>query len=327
MKHPVLAVFIVIFLFFSLSIALTSFQLKKVTSANFIIQTLNQSGFYNNLPQLVDEAFKGTQNASDNIAFKIVSSAVDPAYLRTQIEKNLPNFIAYLNGKRADPGVELDLRPLKTAVGNQTLSQLEQTISQELSTLPACTGTENSQSSNITNCRPTTLDTNQLSTSLAESLKSNPLLGTSPDFYNLTENIPHPDTYFSNAKKAFKVLNLTFIISLAVSIIFIALLIILGRNPWQRALRWTGFGIMLPGAFHLVVVAIGKASLNPALSACATKANPTVAKFFKPIILVFANNIFNVSMFYAGILFFTGLVMIIVSYIFHTLKKQNVQPT
>lgn len=329
MKHPVLGVFIIIFLFLSISVTLTGWQLKKTTSAKFIIKTLDQSGLYNNLPKLVDEAFSSSQNGSDAIAFKIISTAVEPTYLKTQVEKNLPNFMAYLNGKRATPDVEIDFRPIKAAVGSKSLAELEDIISQAMVALPTCTGSEDTSNGQIANCRPETMDAGTASASMAENLKNNPLLGASPDTYNLAQNIADPDTYFANAKASFKVLNITFLVSLIISIVLLTLLFLMGLNPWQAGLRWTGYALMLPGAFHLVVSLVGKASINPGLTACASKVNPTTAALLKPVIAVFANNIFNISMFYAGILFFLGLVMIILSYIFHAAipeKEQNVQP-
>ena len=267
MKHTCAAVFIVFLLFFSVSLFLYTGQLKKITSAGFLMKTFEQSGLYTNLPGIISESLKDSPN---NAAVQALSNAVDPTYFRTQIQTNLPPFIKYLNGKSKTLNVNLDLKPFKAAILKQAPAEAVTSI---------------------------------------------------PDNYTLNQESANANNVFRQAKRSFHVLNLAFLISGILSLLLIGVLVLMGKSFWPSILRWTGFALLLPAALQLIIVIIGKASLNPAIKACVAKASPTMANLLKPVIAVFANNIFNVTMLYAGIVFFISLVLIVLSYIFHSHKE------
>jgi hypothetical protein len=326
LKHTCAAVFIVFLLFFSISFALSTGQLKKITSSDFLIKTFNESGLYTNLPGIVAESFKNKPGTStDSIAFQVISQAVEPQYLKTQVDTNLPLFIDYLNGRKKTLDVKLDLKPFKAAMLNQTPAEIQKTITDALKAMPVCSSTQDPNDPN-TNCRPTNLDPTSAASAMASTFQTNPFLSQVPDSYTFQQSIPNPNAYFSNAKRSFRVLNITFLITSILTLILIGILSLMGKSDWPSIFRWTGFAFILPSGLQLIVVVIGKASLNPLISACVAKASPTMANLLKPVIAVFANNIFNIIMLYAGIAFFVGLVMIVLSYIFHSHKEtKNVQ--
>ena len=295
--------------------------MKKITGSDFLMDTFDKSGLYTNLPGIVSESFKNMKGSTEeNIAFQIISKAVEPKYLKTQVDTNLPLFIDYLNGKRETLDVKLDLKPFKAAMLNQTPAEIQKTIAEALKTMPVCTSTQDPNDPNA-NCRPASMDPTTSASSMASTFKSNSFVGEVPDDYTFQQNIQNPDAYFSSAKRSFRILNIAFLVSLILSFILIGILVLMGKSVWPSILRFLGFALVLPSGLQLIIVVIGKASLNPLISACVAKASPSMANLLKPVISVFANNIFNVTLLYAGIVFFVGLMMIILSYIFHSHKE------
>ncbi len=323
MRHKGLAVLIVIVLFFTISIALSSIQLKKITASDFLLKSFNQSGLYTNLPLLVSNAFSES-NATDSVAYQVIAKAVEPTYLKQQVEINLPLLVDYLNGNKEKLEVNLDFRPFKNSLQNQPIEDLKKTIAEGLKSMPACTPSEEKNWLEV-GCQPKDIDYDAQASSLADQFKTTAFLGKVPDYYTIDQSISDPDKFFEGAKRSFYYLNLSYYVSIILSILLIVALIMLSRNQWPSALRWTGLALILPGGVHLSIALISKANVNPIISACVEKASPAVANLLKPVITVFAGNIFNVSMFYSGVIFFAGLILIVISYIFGHNGESNVQ--
>lgn len=330
MKHPYFACLIVVLLFFTISAFLYAVQFKKLTSARVILETFDKSNVYNELPKMVDQAFKSPKSkVEEAIIFKAVSLAIEPKYLRTQVETNLPPFVDYLNSKTDTLNVNVDLRPFKNNFSMTVPQNLAKVVADSIGELPKCDQPQNVKTGELPQCQEgSTAEISKQAQEIAGTFNYKDFLGGVPDTFKFSDSNSSDQT-FNSARKTFKVLNIVFIFSAALSLVFLLILFLIGLSNIISALRWTGLALVIPSGVHLIITLVGKASINPILSACVSKTNPTLGNILKPVVDVFATNFFFVTILYGGIIFFIGLVMIILSFIFSSTKpkKQNVQPT
>ncbi len=115
MKHKCLAAFIVFLLFFTISGIIGFYQVQKLTSPDFVIKTLNESGIYNNLDNLGEILSQSSEEQSpqSKMYFRALTKNVDPNWVQSQVEVNLPLFIVYLSGKKPTLDVTFNLTRYK----------------------------------------------------------------------------------------------------------------------------------------------------------------------------------------------------------------------
>src|SRR3972149_9567875 len=145
MRHKCLAALIVFVLFFSVSGFISFWEIRYLTKpeSNFLPKILDQSGFYGNLDKLTTSIFKDMDQKSNpqtEILIKLISSSLEPIYLKQQVEKNYQPFLRYLNRKTAKPEVVFDLRPFKNLMRENTPDNIENYAAEVVNKLPACEG-------------------------------------------------------------------------------------------------------------------------------------------------------------------------------------------
>ena len=125
MKHKCLAFFIVFLLFFTISSVISFYQLRQITTVKFIKLTLNQSGLYSNIGKIIDNTISTqSTNTEEEAYLKSILLNIDPIWAQSEIEKNVPLLIEYLNSQSDALNVNIDLTPLKSQVSDPSFSTL-----------------------------------------------------------------------------------------------------------------------------------------------------------------------------------------------------------
>lgn len=110
-----------------LSANLTVAAERTVLDADYVTDTAEERDLYGALTDQLREQFGGNASAADGelpgdlSRADLLRSAVTEEYVQSQVESNVEGFYAYLHGDAAEPGLEIDVTPVK---GN-VMSELE----------------------------------------------------------------------------------------------------------------------------------------------------------------------------------------------------------
>jgi len=311
MKHKCLASFLVLLLFFSISGIIVFYQVQKLTSANFLIKILNESRIYNNIDSFGKIIEQGNQDQSpqSKIYFQALAKNIDPNWVKSQIEVNLPKFMDYLNSSNPNLDITFDLRKYK-----ENLPQnFREAIAETASDLPPCQEGQAQIEDNFPTCLPTGVSAEQISTQIsAADIQS--LVNEVHDTYNLSEVVKNPDKTFSQVRLILKILNIGLIVSVILTIILLGLLVILGLSYRPAILRWTGVALVLPSGLNLLLDGVYQL-VQPNIQGAVLKGlNPQVLPIISPIIGTLSQNLMKPGFLISAIIFSVGFILIILSY-------------
>ncbi|MFA6493347.1 MAG: hypothetical protein WCV58_04370 [Patescibacteria group bacterium] len=314
MRHKCLAIFIFTILGLTITTFISLLEFKAFFQPKTLIKVLDQSNVYENLPKLVENLYG--QNKSENLQTKVlvlgIIKSIDPKVVQTQVEKNIPPFFSYLNNQTNTLDVTFDLKGFKTTLEKK----LPNILSQEMIKLPTCaSGIEMSVSENngLPSCLPQGTTPTQIQQGTQGSSYTDEIMANIPDTYNLRD-LKNVDQKLANLKLIFKIINITYWVSIILSLIMIGLLVLLGRSWWPSILRWVGWGLLLPAGSILILNVFSKALPQIFTGQIANGLDPEIVKFINPMIEAINANSMQLSFIYGGILAGIGLVLIILSY-------------
>lgn len=119
-KRKLLAGLLGLVLFVALlSANLTVAAERTVLDADYVTDTAEERGLYGTLTDQLREQFEGNADGADGelpgdlSRAELLRSAVTEEYVRSQVESNVEGFYAYLHGDAAEPGLEIDVTPVK----------------------------------------------------------------------------------------------------------------------------------------------------------------------------------------------------------------------
>jgi len=311
MKHKCLASFLVFLLFFTIAGIIGFYQVQKLSSANLLIKILNESGIYNNLDSLgnILEQSNRDQSPQSKIYFLALAKNIDPNWVRSQVEVNLPLLMDYLNSRNSNLDITFDLRKYKENLPEN----FREAIAETASDLPPCQEGQPQTQDNFPTCLSAGVTPEQISTQIsAADIQS--LVNEVHDTYKLSEVVKNPDKTFSQAKLILKILNIGFIASVILSIIFLGLLAILGLSYWPAILRWIGFALALPAGLNLAMDGIWQLVQGSIQDQFIKGFNPDYLPIINPLIGSLSRNLLKPGFIISGIIFGVGLVLIIISY-------------
>src|SRR3990167_7192082 len=99
MRHRCLASFIVFILFFTVLGFIGFWQTKLILNAKFTAQFLEKTKIYTNLNKIGTELANSAEDKESKQIISSINQAIDPVWLKKQINTNLPPFFDYLWGK------------------------------------------------------------------------------------------------------------------------------------------------------------------------------------------------------------------------------------
>jgi len=314
-RHRCLASFIVFILFFTIYGFISFGVLRAVTTAKFLNSALASSNFYNNLQEFANSLAdsSGEQNFQGQIFIKLFGQLIEPADLRTQVEKNSTAFIEYLRNEKSTLGVSFDLRNLKNAVKIKSGIVLPSIVTEEVKSLPICEAGQ--QPSEEINCIPADKSQADFATELMENYNPDDILKMLPDQFVLSDYIKNPTQTFYGPRLFYIVIKIGFYVDLILTLIFIFFLILLGKSNPASIFRWAGAALMIPGAISLLEVFLSKPLANLATQQIYAGMKHESIKFVSPLIDAISANSLQIALIYSGAVFFLGLILIIISFI------------
>jgi hypothetical protein len=228
MKNTCLGVFILVLFIisFSTTVLLFTFQ-ATFLSPSFFKNQLEKTQFYNRGSDLIIDTIEATGETADQNFLAAIKTAVKktftPAFLKTEIEKNLDNGLAFLNLKTAQPDISIDLKSLEPAFKEYVYQEINKT------TPMAKAQFEENLWPEITN------DTKDIFKIYSTDVQ---ISGSSGATFS---------DQFKNIQKSLKVVRIIRYLFLVMSIIFLSLLILLARSSLRASLRWPGYGVAVSG--------------------------------------------------------------------------------
>lgn len=113
---------------------------RTVLNPGFVTTTLEEENAYQHaepivVDQLAPEELEGAENETPPLPIDpqaVAEEAVDPAYLRSQIEPNIERTYAYLHGNADELELIIELEPVKTAIGDAVEAELTEAGAVEL---------------------------------------------------------------------------------------------------------------------------------------------------------------------------------------------------
>lgn len=311
MKHKCLAAFLVFLLFFTISGIIGFYQVQKLTSPDFVVQTLNESGIYNNLDNLGDLLAQSNkeQSPQSKMFFRALTKNVDPNWVKSQIETNMPLFTNYLSGKNQTLDIVFDLTKYKQNLP----ASLKQAIEETAKELPSCQEGQPQTQDNFPICLPQGTTPEQITAQISPSnLQS--LVNEIPNTYKLSDAVKNPEKTFYGPRLAYKILNIGFIALIILTIIFLGLLAILGLSYWPALLKWIGLALVLPAGLNLLLDGIFILTQISIQNSILKGVNPQFLPIMTPIIESLNRNLMKPGFLISGIIFGVGLILIILSY-------------
>lgn len=311
MKHKCLAVFIVFLLFFTISGIIGFYQVKKMINPQFVIINLNQSGIYNNLDILGDILAKSgkEQNPQSKMYFRALSKNIDPTWVQSHVEVNLPLFTNYLCKKTPTLDVVFDLTKYKENLP----ASFQEAILETSKELPTCEAGQPQTQDNFPTCLPHGTTPEQISSQItAADIQS--LVNEIPDTYKLSDSIKNPEQTFRGAKLAFTILNIGFIALIVLSIILLGILALMGLSYWPAIPRWLGLALVLPAGLNLILDGVFSLVQTSVQSSALKGINPQYLPIVTPILETLNRNLMKPGFIISGLVFGVGLILIILSY-------------
>ena len=311
MKHKCLAAFIVFLLFLTISGIIGFYQVQKLTNPDFVIETLNESGIYNNLEGLGDVLAQSDkeQSPQSKIYFRALAKNVDPNWVQSQIEINLPLFTDYLSRKTPTFDVTFDLRKYKENLP----ASFREAITETSKELPTCKEGQPQTQDNFPTCLPAGTTPEQIVSQISDSdIQS--MVNEIPNTYNLSDAVKNPEKTFYGPKLAFTIMNIGLIVLIVLTIIFLGLLAILGLSYWPAILRWIGLALVLPAGLNLLMDGIWQLIQASVQGEFLKGINPQVLPIVTPLIETLNQNLMKPGFLISGIIFGVGLILIILSY-------------
>ncbi|HLB95659.1 MAG TPA: hypothetical protein VJK26_02010 [Patescibacteria group bacterium] len=313
MRHKCLASLLVFVLYFTISLFIGLAEIRTLLKTETILKTLSAAGIYESIPKYFELSMSQSKETEPQakILGKAIADSIDPINLRTQVEKNLPPLLTYLNGRGELPDISLDLRIFKANLA----AKLPAVFSEEIINLPSCEGEDNLQNPDeIPNCLPTGTTAGQLEQEFQKNNVSGDILKNIPDTWGL-RNLKNPEQFFGRARLSFKILNYSYWGSLITSIILIGFLVLLGRSYWPSIPRWVGLSLFLPGVSALLMTIVSIALPSILLGNYGRNIDPEILKMLNPLVISFNQASQKIALLYSGVITGLGFVLILLSYI------------
>lgn len=319
MRHKWLAGLIAFFLlYFSLTFLLMFLELKIISQPENLINIFNQAKIYQNINQVPEIIFGDLKtNEKMDLQTKIlinsISQAVDAKDLQNQVEKNLPLFLNYLNGRGTLNGISFDLSNLKTGLKKV----LPKVYLENLSDLPACPFgvifSSQDSMQNLPDCLPDGSSPEQVTQSLLSSGTTDDFINQIPDKFNLGQ-IKNPEKVFAPALLAFRIINWSFWILLLLSLVFVGFLVYLGRNWWPEILRYVGWGLVLPSGTAVLLTFSSVYMIESLLKNQLAGVNQKIFELILPLVDALNRQSEAVFYLYGGAILGLGIILVILSY-------------
>lgn len=315
MKHKCLASFIVFLLFFSISGVIGFYQIKNITSAEFIKKTLSDSDIYKNIGNLVIESLKSQPkdpemlDRQNNFYIKALSKDIDPSWAKKEVEKGITSFVDYISEKKLSSDITFDLSDYKKNLPEN----FREAFYEELKTLSVCPAGEQPKQE-IPECIPEGTTPEQIASLLTQE-DINSFVNEVPDNLNLSETIKKSEQTFHRIKLAYKIIKYGFVASILLSIILLIILILIGLPSWSSIFRWTAVALLIPSGLNLLMDGIWfliRPSIEQQLM---SGLNSSIGPYLAPIISSLDKNLLLPGLYISGLIFIIGLVLLIISYI------------
>jgi len=265
--------------------AFWTFNLERVAlNSQTYTNAMRAQHFYDGLvPALVDGAAAATNvdpavkaylnallnNLSGEDWAQISALLLPPSWVQTQMESNITRFFDWLNGTSVTPGVQFDLRPIKS---NFTIAKARNVVSIVIAKLPTCTPDEETKLTaaaagepveDATLCNPAANDLREkVVNSLGSSLVN---LGDKlPERWDLVEQLRKAEpnargqriTEFDLAqfRAAVWLQSRLSVLLFLIPLALLSIIVIVTVRSGKEFFRWTGWVLVLSGLITLIPV-------------------------------------------------------------------------
>jgi len=298
MRHRGWAVFFVLILFSTIQGLIVALEFNALLKPEAINKILAEAKIYENLPEIIqainEEAAKQnpeqkTEDIQNQIMIEVLTSLLEPATIKKEVEKNTYLLTDYLNNKRPLSDVSFDLRDLKKNVEKN----LPAIISENLKDLPPQQGS---------------------SANLSEAI-----LKSIPFSFSLSE-IKNSEQTFAKVKLTYKLTRFSPWIFGGLSLFLLLILAYWGRSSKRTIFKWWSISLLLPAGSYLIFCLLGNLiseySKTYTYSQLGAQVNQTLIAAMMPFFDAINQNTLPVAYLYSGILFGLGLLFLIISFFF-----------
>lgn len=206
--------------------------------------------------------FKGlnTQNLSDADKAQMqqmidnAKTQINPQYLQTQIEKNYPTIVDYLNGKKINLDVNVDLSTLSNLLSNQSFTQSmlsDDMLKKQFDSWGEC------KSDQTSDCRPPDMTfeefkkmVNEQTISQNQNTAAPNNQNIIPSQYNLSQSQPTINT-LNSIKQFLSIANLISYILITIIIICLIIIVLMFKRELPRMLKYLGIIFIIPNILLL----------------------------------------------------------------------------
>ncbi len=302
MRHKCLASFIIFLLFFSVLSFIGFFQLRLVLTAKFTSNFLAKTNIYNSLAKIGEEMANSAEDSESKRTILSISQAIDPVWLKKQVDTNLPPFFDYMWGKTKKLNLVIDTSVVKAKIP----ADVQKGLTDMLKSVPECKPGQSPSQATDPNT-PQCVD--------SATYRNLQTLSQLPDTINLGDYIKNPDQTFGRTKFTFALIKIGYWAGLILSLIWMGILALLGRKWWPSIPRWIGLGLVIPSGWALLNDLLARLILPPIQAQISGGLSPQASPIVKPIIYAIDGQTFIIGIILAGSIFLVGWILIIFSYI------------
>ncbi|MCL5795285.1 MAG: hypothetical protein M1338_02920 [Patescibacteria group bacterium] len=329
------AVFLIILFVPIFILTVIGWSLKStVLNPNHLSKQLDKNNIYdqvlNSAPKILLQTLSQGKDQPQQLPLNeqdianAVKESVTRDWLKINAQLVISEVLNYLNGKSNQIQATIDLKQIKSGLEKFQITLLKA----QVSTLPECTSSTQTNNNNDLNCRPKNMSVDQLLVEInknPESKQENLASGI-PDTWNIgtilnPQNGPSTLTPIRQFISFFNIGWIAAAITSAVLFILIALLIF---KPLPSLLRWLATTLLIPGILllssataNLIISAFIKGSTWNLPAGLSDLANKLVAA----VLSGFANRITYISI---GIILIAIIFYIIAVIIKPKIKEKNV---
>lgn len=322
MRHKCLGALIVFVLFFTISAFISLWEIRSLIKpeSNFLPKVLAQAGFYENVDELASSIFQNPNQESNpqtEILIKLISSSLEPAYLKSEVEKNYQPFLSYLDRKSTKPEVVFDLRPCKNVLRQNAPKKIEDYVAETIDKLPVCEKDiipTDQKEQEMPACVPQNTTPEDYKQQIVKNFSLDELLTNIPDQYNLATDLKDPEKTFEKTKLIFLIIKIGFWGNLILSLILIGLLYLLCRPWWRAFFSWTGWALIFPTGSMILLNFIADSMQKITFEQINTIQNQKLFLYLQPLFDKIIENTLALSYRLCGIILGLGIILVIISF-------------
>lgn len=238
MHNKCLGVFLVFITFplVILSILELSF-LRDFTRSDFYKTLLSQSNAYQETSNLVQNSF----NPSQTNILTMISQNIDANWLRTNTEQNLDNLFSFLNGKKPEANLAIDLTILK-----QNLKPTADAPEEVIAIIPNQLTIDSYQTflTNLEQVIKQQSAGNEISAQMAQE----DIVNVQSQIQNANNISRQYQNNLNNAKRGFLLGKIFGFVILGLTLLMLLFIALASRKDIAGIFRWVGNALIYPGA-------------------------------------------------------------------------------